>query len=82
MIASLLCIVGGVDNNLNLSSKSFITGADKYKTYKLEIQNGNPITSKSFLYRILNTALDAYNQTCFEEKDVVAVNISKDAKSF
>lgn len=48
----------------------------------MEIQNGNDITAKSFLFRILNTALDAYNQTSFEDKDVMSVNISKDAKSF
>lgn len=82
LIASLLCIVGGVDNNLNLSSKSFISGQDKYKTYQLEIQSGSDISNKSYLFRIINTALDAYNQTCFEDKELVSVNIAKDNRSF
>jgi len=59
LIASLLCIVGGVDNNMNLSSNSFISGQNKYKTYQIQIQNSSDIASKSFLYRIINTAMDA-----------------------
>jgi len=81
LIASLLCIVGGVDNNLNLSSKSFITGMDKQKTFKLELK-GEKIQNKSLLFKILNTALNSYNQTEFEGNDINYVKLSKDATSF
>jgi len=67
---------------LNLSSKSFISGQEKYKTYQLELQQSSDISNKSLLFRIINTALDAYNQTSFEDKEMMAVNIAKDFRSF
>jgi len=80
-VASLLCLVGGVDNNLNLSSKSMLSGQQNFKTFEIRFET-ETVSAKSFLFKLLNTAMNSYNMTLVDDKLVVQVHISKDSKSF
>jgi len=64
-----------------MSSKSLISGQVNFKTFELKFES-ETVTNKSFLFKMLNTAMNSYNQTIVDDKLISQVYISKDSKSF
>mmetsp|Transcript_3378 Transcript_3378/g.6819 ORF Transcript_3378/g.6819 Transcript_3378/m.6819 type:complete len:99 (-) Transcript_3378:181-477(-) len=73
-------MVGGVDNSLNMSARSMISGTSHHKTFEIKVDE--EIKAKGFLYKMLTNAMNAYNQTALDDKAINSVVISKNKNSF
>lgn len=72
--------MGGVDNDLNLSSRSHLSGQMHFKTFEIR-SDGEAFNSKGLLYKMLNSAMHSYNQTLFDDRCLTQVHLSNDSLS-